>query len=246
MCLQRLALSLLRKCSNGSMQILLVGASGMVGQAALAPCAQDERVSRVTAVVRRPLGHAGQAASGKLHEVLCSDMFQLDTVADQLGTPDACLFCAGVSAVGLSETEYRRLTYDLTLSVARVLVERWPSMRFLYVSGQGSDSTEMGRAMWARVKGATENALLRIGFAEAVSFRPGYIQPLGGIRSKTGWYNTFYAVLRPVYPLLRRVVPNHVTDTTTLGRAMLAAVQPDGPHFDRPIETSGINELGRV
>jgi hypothetical protein len=99
--------------------------------------------------------------------------------------------------------------------------------------------------MWARIKGATENALLRIGFAEAVCFRPGYIQPMDGIRSKTGWYNAFYAVLRPIYPLLRRIAPNHMTDSTTLGRAMLAAVQPDGPHFATPVETVGINLLGR-
>jgi uncharacterized protein YbjT (DUF2867 family) len=228
-----------------AMQVLLLGASGMVGQSALAACVQDERVSQVTAVVRRPLQQGARTATTKLREVLCADLFQLQGIADQLGEPDACLFCAGVSAVGLKEPEYRRLTYDMTLSVARLLVELRPSMRFLYVSGQSTDSTENGRAMWARVKGATENALLRMGFAEAICFRPGYIQPLDGVRSKTGWYNTFYAVMRPVYPLLRRIAPNSVTDSATLGRAMLAAVQPGGPRFTAPVETFGINRLGR-
>jgi uncharacterized protein YbjT (DUF2867 family) len=225
------------------MQVLVIGASGMVGQAALAACLRDERVSRVTTVVRRP---PAATLHHKLHPVLCADLFELESVADQLGSPDACLFCAGVSAVGVSPDAYRRLTYDMTLSVAQVLVERWPGMRFLYVSGQGTDSTETGRAMWARVKGATENRLLAMGFAEAICFRPGYIQPLDGIRSKTGWYNTFYRILRPIYPLLRRLAPGSVTDTTALGRAMLAAIQPDGPHFPAPVETAQIHRLGHL
>jgi uncharacterized protein YbjT (DUF2867 family) len=220
------------------MHILLTGASGMVGQAALAACIADPRVTQVTALVRAPLGITG----GKVREQLCPDLFQIASVVDQLGTPDACLFCAGVSAVGMSEADYRRTTYDLTLTVANVLITVSPAMHFLYVSGVGTDSTEKGRSMWARVKGATENALLRVGFAGVALVRPGYIQPLAGVRSKVGWYNTFYAVLQPVYPLLRRFAPNHVTDTVTLGRAMLAAVQPGVPNG--VMEPVDINRLG--
>jgi uncharacterized protein YbjT (DUF2867 family) len=210
----------------------------MVGQSALAACRADGRVSEVTAIVRTPLGIAG----GNVREVVCPDLFQIESVMAQLGTPDACLFCAGVSAVGHTEAEYRRITYDMTLTVANALVQLSPAMRFLYVTGTGTDSSERGRQMWARVKGATENALLRLGFAAVVLFRPGYIQPLGGLRSKVGWYNTFYTVLRPVYPLLKLVGANYVTDSETLGRAMLAAVQPGGP--SGVIESAGINRLG--
>jgi uncharacterized protein YbjT (DUF2867 family) len=205
------------------MHIILTGASGMVGQAALAACRQDPRVTRVTALVRAPLGIAG----GKVDELVCPDLFAIAAIANQLGTPDACLFCAGVSSLGMSEADYRRVTYDLTLTVARVLIGLNPAMHFLYVSGSGTDSTERGRSMWARVKGSTENALTTMGFAGVALFRPGYIQPLDGVRSKVGWYNAIYAVLKPIYPFVKRAAGKYATDTATLGRAMLAAVQPN-------------------
>jgi len=204
------------------MHILILGASGMVGQAALRACLLDPRVNRVTALVRKPGGIGG----GKVQELLCPDLFAIAAITDQLGTPDACLFCAGVSSVGMSEADYLHATYDLTLTVARLLAGVNPAMRFLYVSGSGTDSTERGRSMWARVKGATENTLTQLGFAGVALFRPGYIQPLHGIRSKVGWYNALYAFLTPVYPILKRAAGKYVTDTETLGRAMLAAVQP--------------------
>jgi uncharacterized protein YbjT (DUF2867 family) len=224
------------------MHILLTGASGMVGQGALTACIADPGVTRVTALVRAPLGIAG----GKVAEVVCPDLFQIATVADQLaafGKPDACLFCAGVSSVGMSEADYRRTTYDLTLAVAQFLVTVNPQMRFLYVSGAGTDSTEKGRVMWARVKGATENALLRVGFSGVPLFRPGYIQPVDGARSKVAWYQAIYTVLSPVYPLFRRIAPNAFTDTRILGRAMLAAIQPDAP--TGVFEGRDINRLGQ-
>lgn len=220
------------------MYILLTGASGMVGQAALAACRQDPRVSQVTALARSPLGIGG----GNVRELLCADLFKIADIANQLGKPDACLFCAGVTSVGMSEADYRRATYDLTLTVAKVLVGINPAMHFLYVSGTGTDSTEKGRAMWARVKGATENALTRLGFAGVALFRPGYIQPLNGVHSKVGWYNAVYAVLGPVYPLVKRAAVKYATDTDTLGRAMLAAVQPNAP--TRIYENADINRIG--
>jgi uncharacterized protein YbjT (DUF2867 family) len=220
------------------MEILLTGASGMVGQAALAACVADARVTGVVALVRTPLG----IGEGKVREVICRDLFEVATVAREIGRPDACLFCAGVSAVGKTEEEYRRTTYDLTLAVARFLVGVNPGMRFLYVTGVGTDSTEKGGTMWARVKGATENALMRMGFAGVALFRPGYIQPRGGVRSKVGWYRAIYAMIGPFYPLLRRLMPGAVTDSDTLGRAMIAAVLPGvNAGVVEPVE---INRLG--
>jgi uncharacterized protein YbjT (DUF2867 family) len=178
-----------------------------------------------------------------VREVVCPDLFHIDAVLPELEGPDACLFCAGVSSVGRGEAEYRRITYDLTLAVAEALVRLSPAMRFLYVTGVGTDSSEKGRSMWARVKGETENALLRLGFAGVALFRPGYIQALRGVRSKVRWYNTFYTVLSPVYPLLKRLAPGYVTDSETLGRAMLAAVQPGAP--GGIYEPADINRLGR-
>ncbi len=192
----------------------------MVGQAALGACRLDPRVTRVTALVRSPLGIAG----GIVQEILCPDLFEIAAAGNELGTPDACLFCAGVSSIGMSDAKYRRITHDLTLAVARYLVGLNPAMRFLYVSGLGTDP--VGRAMWARVKGATETALTKLGFAGVALFRPGYIQPVGRVRSKVFWYSAVYTVIKPVYPLLKLVAASYVTDTDTLGRAMLAAVQP--------------------
>ena len=210
----------------------------MVGQAALAGCLADPRVTQVTIVVRKPLGRTHP----KLTEVICLNLFKLMRVRDQLGQPDACLFCAGVSSVGMSEAAYRRETFEMTLAVARELYSLNPNMHFLYVSGVGTDSTEKGSSMWARVKGATENSLIKQGFAGVALFRPGFIQPLDGVKSKTGWYNAIYAIAAPIYPLLKRLFPKQVTDTVTLGRAMIAAVQPNMP--TAIYEPADINRLG--
>jgi uncharacterized protein YbjT (DUF2867 family) len=144
----------------------------------------------------------------------------------------------------MSEADYRHATYDLTLAVATVLAGVNPAMHFLYVSGSGTDSTEEGRSMWARVKGSTENALTRLGFAGVALFRPGYIQPLNGVRSKVAWYNAMYAVLKPFYPLVKRVAGRYATDTDTLARAMLAAVQPNMP--TTIYESADINRIGAL
>jgi uncharacterized protein YbjT (DUF2867 family) len=221
------------------MKILLTGASGMVGQAALAACIADPAVTEVVALVRKPLG----IDHPRVKEVVCLNLFKLVRVLDQIGKPDACLFCAGVSSVGMTEAVYRRDTYEMTLAVARELYGLNPAMHFLYVSGVGTDSTEKGNTMWARVKGATENALTKIGFAGVALFRPGYIQPLGGVKSKVGWYNAIYMVAAPLYPLLKKLFPRAVTDTRTLGRAMLAAVQPGMP--TAVYEPADINRIGK-
>jgi len=204
------------------MRVLLFGASGMVGSGVLRECLRDDRVTEVLAVGRTPVGQVHP----ELRELVHADLFDLAPVADRLAGFDACFFCVGVSAAGRSEADYRRLTYELTTAVARTVAAASPGSTFVYVSGAGTADDGSSRMMWARVKGATENALrelpLRTWF-----FRPGYIQPLHGTTSKTRLYAALYRVLAPLYPVLRRVVPGHVTTTEAVGRAMIA-VAADG------------------
>jgi hypothetical protein len=140
---------------------------------------------------------------------------------------DACFFCLGVSALGKNEAEYRRVTYDLTMKLAQALVKQSPQAVFVYVSGAGTNA--QGKQMWARVKGATENALLAMPFRAVYCFRPGYIQPLHGVRSKVGWYNAFYAVLGWAEPLMMRFAPKYVTTTENVGCAMLRVARDGWP-----------------
>jgi uncharacterized protein YbjT (DUF2867 family) len=174
-------------------------------------------------------------------ELVQPDLATIGSLEPQLTGFDACLFCAGVSALGMSEEEYTRVTYDLTLGVARTLLRTSPDLTFVYVSGAGTDSSEKGRMMWARVKGRTENALLSLPFRAAYMFRPGVIMPLHGIRSSTRWYNAAYAAIRPIYPLLRRVAPTFITTTEQLGRAMLAVARKG--YATHVLEMADINRL---
>ena len=221
----------------GGGNYLIFGATGMVGQGVLRECVLDPGVRRVVAVGRSGTGRTHP----KLRELSVPDLMDLSPVASELAGFDACFFCVGVTSAGLSEAEYSRLTYDLTLAVANALVGLNPGLTFVFVSGQGADSSEHGRVMWARVKGRTENALLRLPFRAVYLFRPGYIQPLHGIRSRTRWYRVFYGAMAPLYPLFRAVFPGSVTTTEQLGRAMLAVAR-DG--YERPVLTSrDINRL---
>jgi uncharacterized protein YbjT (DUF2867 family) len=199
------------------MKVILFGASGMVGQGALRELLNDREVTAVLSIGRSATGQRHT----KLKELVQEDVGDLAMLEHELGTFDACLFCLGVSAVGLSESDYKRITYDLTLKVAQTLERLNPKMTFVYVSGGGTDSTERGGVMWARVKGATENALLSMLFPRVYMLRPGFIRPLNGVVSKTGWYRALYAVMGPVYPLLKRYFPGQVTTTEELGLAML-------------------------
>jgi uncharacterized protein YbjT (DUF2867 family) len=171
------------------MKVVIFGATGMVGQGVLRECLLDPDVESVLAVVR----NASLPQHDKLREIVHQDVFDLAAIGDSLSGYDACFFCLGVSSVGMKEETYRRVTYDLTVSVARTLANLNPTMTFIYVSGAGTDSTERGRLMWARVKGRTENALLQMRFKAVFLFRPGYVQLLNGIRTKTAWYG---AILR--------------------------------------------------
>jgi len=217
-------------------KVMIFGATGMVGQGVLRECLRDPSVERILTVGRRGTG----ILDAKLTELVQPDLFDLSPVADELSGYDACFYCLGVSSAGMAEEEYRRLTHDLTLSVARLLAERNPGMTFVYVSGQGTDTSESGRSMWARVKGATENALLRLPL-EVYLFRPGYIQPQHGITSRTRMYRLFYAVATPMYPVLRRLAPGQVTTTEQVGRAMLHVARAGAPA--RVLATKDINAV---
>ena len=219
------------------MRVLLFGATGMVGQGVLRECLRDPGIEHVVTIGRSATG----ARHDKLRELVVLDVADLTGLESQLGAFDACFFCLGVSSAGMSEERYTRLTHDLTLRVAQTLVRLNPDMTFVYVSGTGTDSTERGRTMWARVKGRTENALLRLPFRAAYMFRPGFIQPLHGIRSKTPLYRALYALTTPIMPIVSRVFPNVVTTTEQVGRAMIAVARNG---FPRPlVEQSDINTL---
>ena len=198
------------------MRIVIFGATGMVGQGVLRECLLDADVDSVLAI--------GRAATGvthpKLRDVNHSDFTDFTALRAELTGVDATFFCLGVSSVGMPEERYRRITYDFTLAAGRALAEHSPDSTFSYVSGAGTDSTEHGRTMWARVKGATENALLALPLRTYL-FRPGFIQPMHGITSKTRLYRYAYVVTTPLFPLLNRVAPGYVTSTERIGRAML-------------------------
>jgi uncharacterized protein YbjT (DUF2867 family) len=198
----------------------------MVGQGVLRECLLDQDVESVLVVGRSPIGRQHE----KLREIVRKDVGDLAAVEDQLRDYDACFFCLGISSAGMAEADYRRVTFDLTLAVARTLSKLNPAMAFIYVSGAGTDGTERGRIMWARVKGETENALLRLPFKAAYMFRPGIIQPLHGITSKTKLYRILYAVMGPLVSVLKVFLPRHVTTTEQVGRAMITIAKRGAPN----------------
>jgi uncharacterized protein YbjT (DUF2867 family) len=207
------------------MDVILFGASGMVGQGVLRECLLADDVHRVLLIGRTVTGQQHP----KLREIVRPDLYDYSGIEADLAGYDACFFCLGTSAAGKSEDEYRRVTYDLTMAAATTLAGLNPQMTFIYVSGSGTDSSEQGRVMWARVKGATENALLRLPFKAAYMFRPAAILPMHGETSKTKLYRVAYAIARPSLPLLLRLFPNHVTTTEILARAMLDAARNGAP-----------------
>jgi uncharacterized protein YbjT (DUF2867 family) len=220
------------------MKVILFGATGMVGQGVLRECLLDPTVQRVLSVGRSAIGQRHE----KLRELVLRDLSDLSSSASDLSGYDACFFCLGVSSAGMNEQDYRRVTYDLTLGAARTLAGLNPAMTFIYVSGAGTDSSERGGRMWARVKGETENALLRLPFKSAYMFRPAAIQPLHGITSKTSWYRLIYATTRPLLPLLRAFLPKYVTTTEQVGRAMIV-VAANGARTP-VLENDDINAIG--
>lgn len=208
------------------MKVILFGATGMVGQGVLRECLLDDGVESVLSVGRTALDQTHP----KLNNFVHADLYNYSTIENALTGYDACFFCLGVSASGMSEAQYHRITYDLTLAAAQTLSRLNPKMTFIYVSGMGTDSSERGRSMWARVKGKTENALLRLPFKAAYMFRPGMIQPLHGIKSKTGLYRTIYAITGPLLPLIKAMAPSAITTTEQMGRAMIKVARDGASH----------------
>ena len=220
------------------MRVILFGATGMIGQGVLRECLLDSEVAQVLSIGRSATGQQ----DAKVREIVHNDFSDLTPVKGELAGYDACFFCLGVSAVGMTEAEYERVTYGYVVTTAEALVKLNPGMTFEYISGAGTDSTEQGRVMWARVKGKTENALLRMAFKSSYMLRPGYIQPMHGIRSKTGWYQAVYTVLSPLYPAMKAIFPKYVTTTEQLGRAMIAVAKKGAKK--RVLEVRDINEIG--
>jgi uncharacterized protein YbjT (DUF2867 family) len=216
------------------MNVILFGATGMVGQGVLRECLLDPNVQQILSIVRTPSGQQ----HARLRELVHANFFDYSPIEPQLTGYDACFFSLGVSSAGMDEAKYTHLTYDLTLAAATTLARLNSNMTFLYVSGAGTDSTERGRIMWARVKGKTENDLLKLPFRAAYMFRPGFIQPRHGIRSKTKLYQFFYTALNPILPLLKSAFPKSITTTEELARAMLNVARHGYP---KPIlETADI------
>jgi uncharacterized protein YbjT (DUF2867 family) len=220
------------------MKVLLFGATGMVGRGVLLECLRDADIEQVVTIGRSPAG----AADPKVHEIVHPDLGNFAAIEKQLVGLDACFYCLGVSSAGMSEAEYTRLTYQFTLAAGETLARLNPGMTFIYVSGSGTDSTERGRSMWARVKGRTENALLKLPL-DAYMFRPGLIEPLDGIKSKTRMYRVMYTLFKPVLPLLRKSLPNQVLSTREIGQAMLAVAKRGYP--SRVMETRDIRAVLR-
>ena len=217
--------------------VIITGATGMVGEGVLLECLADPRVARVLVVNRKPLGRTHP----KLTEIVHADFHDPSAIEQQLAGYQACFFCLGVSSIGMNEHDYRHVTYDLTMAAATVLARLNPGMTFTYVTGSGTDSTERGSSMWARVKGATENALLRLPFKAAYMFRPGIIQPLHGVRSKTPLYHSVYMVISPLLSLAYRLWPDKMTTSEQIGLAMLAVARSGAPKV--LLEPADINAL---
>ncbi len=207
------------------MNIIIFGATGMVGQGVLRECLLDPDVRTVLSIGRSATGQQHQ----KFRELVHQNFLGFSAIENELSGFEACFFCLGATSVGMVEESYRRITYDFTIAAAQTLARLNSCMTFIYVSGMGTDSTERGRAMWARVKGRTENALLRMPFKAAYMFRPAAIVPLHGVRSKTRFYRVFYAVLAPLLPLLKKSLPKYVTTTEQVGRAMIKIAKQGGP-----------------
>ena len=222
------------------MKVLMFGATGMVGQSVLRECLAAPDVSAIVCV--------GRSASGvsdpRVSDLVAPDLHDLRSVAAQLAPFDACFFCLGVSSVGMNEADYTRITYDLTLGIARLLASANPGMTCTYVTGAGTDSTAAGPRMWARVKGRTENDLLALPFKAAYMFRPGVIQPLHAVRSKTALYRAAYVLATPVFGLLHALRPASLVTSVEVGRAMLGVVRHGYP---RPIlEVADIQAAARL
>jgi uncharacterized protein YbjT (DUF2867 family) len=208
----------------------------MVGKGVLLECLDDPRITSILSLVRTPTG----IVHPKLEELLHANFFDYSTIEEKLRGVDACFFCLGISSAGMKEADYHRWTYELTAAAADVLARLNPGMTFCFVSGTGTDSSERGRVMWARVKGKAENHIRQLPFRTYL-FRPGIIRPMRGITSRTRSYRIFYTLFAPLFPVLSRLFPNQITTTERVGRAMIRAALSGAPK--QTLENSDINAL---
>jgi len=219
------------------MNVIVFGGTGMIGQGVLRECLLAPDVNRVLTIGRSATG----VQNVKLQEIVHGDLWNYERVGEQLRGFDACFFCLGVTSAGMSEADYTRVTYGIAVAAADTLCRLNPAMTFVFVSGAGADSTEQGRLMWARVKGKTENAILRMPFKASFVFRPGVVLPMHGERSRTTAYRVLYAITKPLLPVLKRIMPGQIVTTEQFGRAMLIVARQGAPK--RVLESSDINQL---
>ncbi|MEI9975762.1 MAG: NAD-dependent epimerase/dehydratase family protein, partial [Ignavibacteriota bacterium] len=219
------------------MKVLIFGATGMVGQGVLRECLLDPGVEQVTSIGRRGSG----ASHPKLRELVRSDLWNYTSIEPELTGFDACFFCLGVTSAGMREADYEHITYGIAAAAAETLARLDPQMTFIFVSGAGSDSSEKGRVMWARIKGKAENAVLGQPFKGAYVFRPGVIEPRHGIQSRTTAYRVGYVLMKPLMPLLRWAFPGQILNTEQIGRAMLRVARSGAPK--RVLESKDISAL---
>lgn len=196
---------------------IITGSTGMVGEGVLFECLNSPHVEQILVINRKPCGYTHT----KLKEIIHPDFYDISTIANQLTGYNACYFCLGVSSVGMKEDEYFSKTYTLTLNFARILSTVNPTMIFCYVSGAATDSTEKGRSMWARVKGKTENDLMKLPFQKFYAFRPGYMQPTKGLKNTL----SYYGYLSWLYPVFKLIMPRFVSTLADLGQAMIQVVR---------------------
>jgi len=219
-------------------KVIITGATGMVGKGVMLECLESSKIEEVLVINRTSLG----MQHPKLIEILLQDFQNVSSLKEKLSGYDACFFCMGVSVIGLSEEDYLRITYLTTKSFVDTLYQINPNMVFNYVSGAGTDSSENGGTMWARVKGKTENMIFGKGFKDAYAFRPGAIIPEKGIKSKTVWYNAIYVLMRPFFPLFKK--SSNITTTTKLGLAMINTLYHAQPL--KILHNCDINELSEL
>jgi len=200
--------------------VIIYGASGMIGKGVLLETLDQSEIRSVLAIGRKSCGIQHK----KLKELILQDFMDYSHVEEELRGYSACYFCLGISAAGLTEEKYHHITFDFAIHAAESLLKINPEMTFIYVSGAGTDSTEQGKTMWARVKGKTENKLLNLGFKKAYMFRPAYIQPKKGVKSSTTSYRIMYTIFGPLYPLWKALFPKYVSTSEQMGRAMINAV----------------------
>lgn len=207
------------------MKAVVFGASGMVGQAVLRECIMDMSVDSVVAVTRSPVGLINPKFINIIHE----DFLNFAALAKKLKGVDACFYCLGVASAGLSEADYMKITCDYTLAAAKTLLKINPKISFVFISGMGADSSEKGRVMWARVKGKTENELMKLKFSRLVVIRPAFIEPKDGIKSRTRLYRWLYILFWPIMPMIKLLAPKSVITTRALGKLMIYLARTGSP-----------------